>query len=35
MKTIWRMKSSVLFEGCIENVVEVSMVSIKDDNDFV
>jgi len=28
------MKSSVLFEAWIENVVEVSIVSIKDDNGF-
>jgi hypothetical protein len=28
------MKSSVFFEAWIENVVEVSIVSIKDDNGF-
>jgi hypothetical protein len=28
------MKSSVLFEAWIENVEEVSIVSIKDDNGF-
>jgi hypothetical protein len=28
------MKSSVLFAGWIQNVVEVSIVSIKDNNDF-
>jgi hypothetical protein len=29
------MISSVLFKAWIENVVEVSIVSIKDDNEFV